>query len=81
MPRRRLTAGRKLDVLEMWELVFAWGGQCRGAEVHGYAIHRPACNGIGCWSRFESDEERRIAWFANRDDLIHSINTGFRPPA
>lgn len=81
MPRRRRAAARRLTQEEWWELGFAWGGQCRGVEVHGYAIHRPPCDGIGCWSVFLSDEEREEAYWSHRDELLHSLNLGFRPPS
>lgn len=81
MARRRRTAGRKLTALERWELVFAFGGQCRGVEVHGLAIHAPACNGIGCWSQFETEEERQAAYWSVRDDIMHSLNSPHRPPS
>ena len=75
----RLRAGRHVGTVtdeQQWELTFAWGGQCQ-TEVHRFA----GCDGIGCWSTFGSDEDRRAAWFALRDELINLPNLGFRPAA
>jgi hypothetical protein len=52
------------------------GGQCR-TEAHRFA----GCDGIGCWSHFESDEDRAAAWWALRDELISVPNPGSRPAA
>jgi hypothetical protein len=78
MPRRRRTAARKLTLDQQWELSgLGWGGQCTNP------FHRPPrhCDGIGCWSRFESDEEREETYWAHRDELIRTSNAGVRPYA
>ncbi len=78
----RLRAGRHpgtIPPLGEWELVFAWGGNCTHDKLPGAPCPHGA--GIGCWSKFASEEDRADAWFVLRDDLLHSLNDGFRPPA
>lgn len=78
MPRKRRTARKTLTPEQEWELTFAWGGQCTHRPDIG---PRPDCQGIGCWSAFDSDEEREEAYWANHDRLIAGLNVGVRPPA
>jgi hypothetical protein len=74
----RLRAGRTVGTVsdeQQWELVFAWGGQHRRDVIHSGG----RCDGIPCWSKFDSDEDRAAAWFVLRDELINLPNLGFRP--
>jgi len=75
MPRRRRTAARALTWKQEEELCFSWGGQCT------HDIGRGRCQGIGCWSVFDSEEEREEAWLTHRDRLMYSLSPGIRPPA
>ena len=75
MPRRRRTAARALTMRQEEELLFNWGGQCT------HDIGRGSCHGIGCWSQFETEEEREEAWLTHRERLLHLLNPGIRPPA
>lgn len=75
MPRRRRTGARQLTWRQEEELLFAWGGQCT------HDIGQGRCQGIGCWSAFDSEEEREEAWFAHRDRLMYQLNPGTRPAA
>jgi hypothetical protein len=76
----RLRAGRHVGTVtwgQRWELVYDWGGQHRADVIH----EGGACDGIGCWSEFDSDESRQAAWWALRDEVLHALNPGQRPAA
>jgi hypothetical protein len=76
----RLRAGRHVGTLPPlgeWELLWAWGGQHRRDVIHAGGV----CDGIGCWSKFDSEEDREAAWWALRDELLHSLHVGCRPAA
>lgn len=76
MPRRRRTAARTLTLRQRFELVgLGWYGQCEQPLAHA-----DGCNGIGCWSVFDSEEERRAAYMAHRGELVR-CTSGFRPQA
>ena len=75
MPRRKRTSARRLDWRQEWELSFAWGGQCT------HQLGRENCTGIGCWSAFESEEEREEAYWANRERLLRLCAPLVRPAA
>jgi len=78
MPRRaRTTAARGLTWRQRWELVYDWGGQHARDVIHPGVV----CDGIGCWSKFDSEVDREAAWFAMRDELLHTLNVGCRPAA
>jgi hypothetical protein len=76
----RLRAGRHVGTVtdeQAWELSFGWGGQHRRDVIHSGG----RCNGIGCWSKFATDEDREAAWYAVREQLIGSLSPGIRPAA